>query len=65
MISDELDLHADLLEEVDEAVDRTQSRLGVAGRKLKAVTKDTKTWGIGVICILLIILVIIIAVARK
>ncbi|TPX47439.1 hypothetical protein SeMB42_g03309 [Synchytrium endobioticum] len=65
LISDELDLHADLLEEVDEAVDRTRSRLGVAGRRLNAVTKDAKTCGVTSIFILFIVLVIVIVLARK
>lgn len=41
MINDELDLHVDLLEETEERVDRTSSRLRGAGRRLERVLEDS------------------------
>ncbi|TPX34177.1 hypothetical protein SmJEL517_g03157 [Synchytrium microbalum] len=65
MISEELDLHADLLEETEVAVDTTRSRLGAAGRRLTTITKNTNSRGITAICILFVILIIIIVIARR
>ncbi|KAF9586371.1 hypothetical protein BGW38_006115 [Lunasporangiospora selenospora] len=42
MIGDELDTHMDLLDDTDHLVDRTESRLGIARKRLNRVAEGTK-----------------------
>jgi len=62
-INDELDVHHGLLEELDTDLDRTESRLGNARRKLDRVAKGAKnnvsTVTIGLLILVLLILIII------
>ncbi|TCD67624.1 hypothetical protein EIP91_012189 [Steccherinum ochraceum] len=62
-INEELDVHTGLLEGLDEEVDRTQSRLGGARRRLDRVAKGAKENGstvmIGLLILVLLILIII------
>ena len=44
-IGSELDLHHDLLEETDAAMDRTAARLGRARRRLDTVANEAKQHG--------------------
>ncbi|KIM43594.1 hypothetical protein M413DRAFT_443509 [Hebeloma cylindrosporum] len=61
-INDELDVHHGLLQDLDADVDRTQSRLGKARKKLDRVAKGVKNNGsvvaIGVLIFILLILII-------
>lgn len=64
-ISDELEGHIALLDEVDRDVDRHQSRLDGAKRRLKGVSEKAKAnWGMTTIIILIVILVLLIAVLK-
>lgn len=62
-INEELDVHQGLLEEMDEELDRTGSRLSQARRKLDRVARgakeNTSTVMIGLIIFILLILIII------
>jgi syntaxin 8 len=62
-INDELDVHAGLLEELDTDLDRTESRMTIARRRLDRVAKGAKENGstvtIGVLILVLLILIII------
>ncbi|KAI8800859.1 hypothetical protein BJ742DRAFT_839732 [Cladochytrium replicatum] len=65
MISDELELHVDLLEQTDTAVERTQNRLASAQRRLNTVeSKAENSMGNRIICILIIVLIVVIFLAR-
>ncbi len=44
-IGSELDLHHDLLEDTDQAMDRTTARLSTAKRRLDKVASDAKKYG--------------------
>ena len=64
-IGDELEGQVALLDEVDEGVDRHQTRLDVAQRRIKGVTKKAReNWGITTILVLIVILVFLIAVLK-
>jgi syntaxin 8 len=43
LISDELDLHIDLIEETEEAVESTQSRLNGASRSLRDIHASSQS----------------------
>ncbi|RXK40512.1 hypothetical protein M231_02164 [Tremella mesenterica] len=62
-IGSELDLHHDLLEETDLAMDRTTARLGKARRRLDKVAGEAKKYGstvtiVGLIFVLLILIIV-------
>ncbi|EIW72074.1 hypothetical protein TREMEDRAFT_66698 [Tremella mesenterica DSM 1558] len=62
-IGSELDLHHDLLEETDLAMDRTTARLGKAKRRLDKVAGEAKKYGstvtiVGLIFVLLILIIV-------
>ena len=64
-ISDELEGQIHLLDEVDRGVDRHQSRLDGAKRRLKGVSEKAKAnWGMTTIIVLIVILVLLIAVLK-
>lgn len=64
-IGDELEGQVALLDEVDRGVDRHQSRLDGATRRLKSVGQTAKAnWGITTIIILIVILVFLIAILK-
>lgn len=64
-IGDELEGQVALLDEVDRGVDRHQSRLDGAKRRLKGVGAKAKAnWGITTIIVLIVILVLLIAVLK-
>jgi syntaxin 8 len=62
-ISNELELQSSLLDETDEAVDRTQSQLRRASGRLDDYARRAKSTGsaglIGVLIILLVILIVL------
>ncbi|KAL1924891.1 uncharacterized protein VTP21DRAFT_4545 [Calcarisporiella thermophila] len=63
LIGDELDTHMELLDDVDSAVDGTDSRLKRAKRRLAEVGKQaSKNWGCYTIAILSLILFLLIVV---
>lgn len=62
-IGDELDVHHQLLEETDSAMDRTAARLGRARKRLDKVANDAKQYGstitiVGLILLLLILIIV-------
>lgn len=64
-ISDELEGQIALLDEVDRGVDRHQSRLDGAKRRLKGVSETAKAnWGMSTIIVLIIVLVLLIVVLK-
>lgn len=64
-ISDELEGQIALLDEVDRGVDRQQSRLDGAKRRLNVVSKKAReNWGLTTIIILIVILVLLIVVLK-
>jgi syntaxin 8 len=64
-IGDELDEHADLLEEVDEHMDRHQTQLDGAMKRLnKFADRAKKNWGITTIFVLVVILILLIAITK-
>ncbi len=64
-IGDELEGQVALLDEVDRGVDRHQSRLDGAKRRLNSVGKKAKAnWGMTTIIILIVILVLLIAILK-
>lgn len=64
-IGDELEGQIALLDEVDEGVDRHQTRLDGAKRRLKGVSKKAgENWGMTTIIILIVILVLLIVVLK-
>lgn len=64
-ISDELEGQIALLDEVDRGVDRHQSRLDGAARRLKGVGEKAKeNWGMTTIVVLIVILVLLIVVLK-
>lgn len=64
-ISDELEGQVALLDEVDRGVDRHQSRLDGASRRLKGVGEKAKeNWGMTTIIVLIVILVLLIVVLK-
>ena len=64
-ISDELEGQVALLDEVDRSVDRHQSRLDGAKRRLKGVSEKAKAnWGMTTIIILIVILVFLIVILK-
>ncbi|KAF8461354.1 hypothetical protein BDZ91DRAFT_663231 [Kalaharituber pfeilii] len=64
-IGDELEGHIQLLDEVDELVDRHQTRLDGAGKKLKSFAKSAQEHGsLVVIVVLIIILILLIAILK-
>jgi len=64
-VGDELEGQIVLLDEVDRGVDRHESRLDGAKRRLKGVGKTAKAnWGITTIIILIVILVLLIVVLK-
>ena len=64
-IGDDLDGQIDLLDDVDEGVDRHQTRLDVAKRRLKGVSNSAKrNWGMTTIIILIVILVFLIVILK-
>jgi syntaxin 8 len=65
-IGDELDEHVLMLDEVDGAVDRHQTRLDSATRRLGNVVKKAKeNWSITTIFSLILILILLIVVTKK
>ncbi|KZT54263.1 hypothetical protein CALCODRAFT_500095 [Calocera cornea HHB12733] len=62
-IGSELDVHTGLLEELDHDVDRTDSNLARARRRLDAVAKGARNnasaWSIGLLIFVLLILIIV------
>lgn len=64
-IGDELEGQIALLDEVDEGVDRQQSRLDSAKRKLNKVGEKAKAnWGMTTIIVLIVILVLLIVILK-
>lgn len=64
-ISDELEGQVALLDEVDRGVDRHQSRLDGAKRRLQGVSKKAQAnWGMTTIIVLIVILVLLIAILK-
>ena len=64
-ISDELEGQIALLDEVDRGVDRHQSRLDGAKRRLNKVSEKAKAnWGMTTIIVLIVILVLLIVVLK-
>lgn len=64
-VGDELEGQIALLDEVDRGVDRHQSRLDGAKRRLKGVSKAAKNnWGMTTIIVLIVILVLLIVVLK-
>ena len=64
-ISDELEGQIALLDEVDRGVDRHQSRLDGARKRLKGVSEKAKAnWGMTTIIILIVVLVLLIVVLK-
>jgi syntaxin 8 len=64
-IGDELEGQVALIDEVDRGVDRHQSRLNGATRRLKIVGAKAKAnWGMTIIIVLIVILVLLIAVLK-
>ncbi|KAH7027078.1 hypothetical protein B0J12DRAFT_684489 [Macrophomina phaseolina] len=64
-IGDELDSHVMLLDEVDESVDRHQSQLDRAGRRLAKVGRRAReNWSMTVIVVLIVILVLLIIITK-
>jgi len=64
-IGDELEGQVALLDEVDRSVDRHQSRLDIAKRRLKVVGAKAKAnWGMTTIIVLIVILVLLIAILK-
>jgi syntaxin 8 len=64
-IGNELDDHAMLLDEVDERVDRHQSQLDRAGKRLTTFARKAKeNWSLTVIVVLIVTLVLLIAITK-
>jgi len=64
-ISDELEGQVALLDEVDRGVDRHQSRLDGAKRRLQGVSKKAQAnWGMTTIIVLIVILVLLIVILK-
>ena len=64
-IGDELEGQVALLDDVDRGVDRHQSRLDGAARRLKGVGAKAKAnWGVTTIIVLIVILVLLIAILK-
>lgn len=64
-IGDELEDQVALLDEVDRGVDRHQTRLDGASRRLKGVGQKAKAnWGMTTIIVLIVILVLLIAILK-
>jgi syntaxin 8 len=65
-IGDELDEQVLMLDDVDAHVDRHQTRLDGATRRLGAVVKRAReNWSITTIFVLIIVLILLIAVTKK
>ncbi|KAB2574998.1 putative snare complex subunit protein [Lasiodiplodia theobromae] len=64
-IGDELDSHVMLLDEVDESVDRHQSQLDRAGKRLAKVGRRAReNWSMTLIVVLIVILVLLIVITK-
>ena len=64
-ISSELELHEDLLEDTDQAIDRTATRLRRAGTSLGTVSRRARDTGsTGLIVLLVVILVVLLVVFK-
>ncbi|KAF4306824.1 Syntaxin-52 [Botryosphaeria dothidea] len=64
-IGDELDSHVMLLDEVDESVDRHQSQLDRAGKRLAKVGRRAReNWSMTIIVVLIVILVLLIVITK-
>jgi SYP5 family syntaxin len=65
-IGEEVDLHTRLLEELDEDVDVTQTRLRAATKRIRYVLKHSSNWkGGAFIFVLIVVLTLVILVAFK
>ncbi|GFZ48660.1 hypothetical protein JCM24511_06409 [Saitozyma sp. JCM 24511] len=64
-IGSELDLHHELLEETDAAMDRTASRLHSARRRLDRVADDAKQYGSTITIVVLILILLILIIVFK
>lgn len=65
-IGEEVTLHTRLLEELDEDVDSTQSRLKAASKRVKHILKHSSNWKGGLIIFLLVVtLVVVVVVGLK
>ncbi|BFZ62591.1 hypothetical protein YB2330_003692 [Saitoella coloradoensis] len=64
-ISDELDSHQELLADLDDAVDRSRTRVEDARRRVRKIGRKVKgNWGCSVITLLICILVVLIVVLK-
>lgn len=64
-IGDELEGHVMLLDEVDESVDRHQSQLDRAGKRLQRVGRRAReNWSMTLIVVLIVILVLLIIITK-
>jgi len=64
-INDELDTHTGLLEGLDHDLDRTQSRMGNARRRLERVARGAKANGSSVTIALLILILLLLIIVFK
>ncbi|KAK4685707.1 hypothetical protein P7C73_g4439, partial [Tremellales sp. Uapishka_1] len=64
-IGSELDLHHQLLEDTDEAIDRTSDRLRKARRRLDKVAEDAKQYGSTITIVVLIFVLLILIIVFK
>lgn len=64
-IGSELDIHHDLLEDTDAAMDRTAARLGKARRRLDKVADDAKQYGSTITIVVLIFILLILIIVFK
>lgn len=63
MIGTELDHHITLLDDTEQAVGATQSRIQQAGKRMQRILADDSKSGM-VVCILLIVLAVVVILAR-
>ncbi|ORY28901.1 hypothetical protein BCR33DRAFT_666808, partial [Rhizoclosmatium globosum] len=61
-IGDELDLHVDLLQQTDAAVERTQNRLGTVNNRVGDVIASNKTDHRANLCIIVLVLILVLIV---
>jgi SYP5 family syntaxin len=65
-IGEEVDLHSRLLEELDEDVDVTHSRLRAATKRVRHVLKHSSNWKFGMcICMLMVVLTLLLLIVFK